>query len=110
MTPVPVREMMKRRCAMQVRTDRDAARRASDKGSVRRFLDRIADYFSPTLLCDACGAECKQRHCKRTGNVRPVAGVDPWFRVTANEIEHVCPSCGESIWVLQPSAYYYPMG
>jgi len=95
---------------MQVRTDRDAARRASAGGPVRRFFDRVADVFSPTLLCGTCGAECKQRHCERTGNVRRVQGDEGWFRMTANEVEHVCPSCGESIWVLEASAYYYPMG
>jgi hypothetical protein len=95
---------------MQVRSDQDAARDALPRGAVRRFLGTIADYFSPTLHCEACGSESKQRHCERTGNVRPVAGDESWFRVTADEIEHVCPSCGASIWVLQPSAYYYPIG
>ncbi len=104
------REMMKRRCAMQVRTDRDAAHSTAAKGPVRRFFGTVADFFSPTLQCAACGAESKQRHCERTGDARPVATEASWLRATASEVEYVCPACGESIWVLEPSAYYYPMG
>jgi len=95
---------------MQVRTDRDAARSGSARGPVRRFFGAVADFFSPTLHCGTCGAQCKQRHCERTGNIQRVVADEAWFRMTANEVEHVCPSCGESIWVLEPSAYYYPMG
>lgn len=96
---------------MQVHTDPDA--------TVDRFVPRrplhslfavVADFFSPMLKCDACGAECKQRHCDRTGAVRPIHEDNAWLRSTANEIEYVCPSCGESIWLLVATTYLYPAG
>jgi len=99
-------EMMRRRCVMQVRTDR----RTSPNRPLRRLFETVADFLSPTLECAGCGAESKQRHCKKSGVVRPVGMDEVWSRVTISEIEHLCPFCGESIWVPETSTYYCPLG
>jgi len=91
---------------MQVRTDRKPS---PDRG-IRRFFEAVADFLSPTLICAGCGAECKQRRCKKSGAVRPVGIDDVWSRVAINEVEYLCPFCGESIWVTETSTYYYPLG
>lgn len=91
---------------MQVQTDQ----RASPTRFARRFFERVADFLSPVLECPACGSESKQRRCERSGRLRPGKLNDVWSRVISNEIEYLCPSCGESIWVPETSTYYYPMG
>ena len=111
LTIAPVREMMVWRCVMQVQSDHNAATgHAPRDGAFRRFRERIADSLSPTLACTACGSASKQRNCDRTGVVRPVDDDRTWARSAAYEIEHVCPACGESIWVLQATTYLYPAG
>ncbi|MCL1594617.1 MAG: hypothetical protein M3132_09725 [Actinomycetia bacterium] len=95
---------------MQVRHDRNTDERTSTDRPMHRFFEAIADFFSPTLVCAECQAEHKQRQCHKTGVVRPVEGDYGWSQVTANEIEFICPSCGESIWALTTQAYYYPLG
>ncbi len=95
---------------MQVQQDRDTDRSTPRNGVIRRSYEAVANFFSPTLVCSTCHAEHTQRQCARTGVVRPVSGDDGWFHVTANEIEYICPSCNESIWVLAAPAYYYPLG
>ena len=95
---------------MQVRTvDRPSVGLSPQRGPVRRFFESVADFLSPTLECDACGAVSKQRRCERTGAVRPIPVDAPWTRWTASETEHLCPRCGASIWVLDVPVVY-PMG
>jgi hypothetical protein len=90
---------------MQVRTDRDT----SPGHPIRRFFESVADFLSPTLECSACGATNKQRRCATTGAVRSVEGAAAWPREFACETEHLCPSCGASIWVLETVDCYYPL-
>ena len=91
---------------MQVQSDR----RASPTGFVRRLFEKFADFLSPTLECPACGSESKQQRCERSGRLRPGKISKAWSRAISNEIEYLCPSCDESIWVPEASTYYYPMG
>jgi predicted RNA-binding Zn-ribbon protein involved in translation (DUF1610 family) len=96
---------------MQVQSDHNATvGDAPAEGAFRRLRERLADFLSPTLVCAACGGSAKQRHCDKTGVVRPVDDGKAWVRSAAYEIEHVCPACGESIWVLQATTYLYPAG
>lgn len=73
-----------------------------------RFVERVADYFSPTLTCSECGATTKQRYCSTTGAVRPKLTDKEWSRYAAMEVEYVCPRCDETFWVLEV-APHYPM-
>jgi hypothetical protein len=96
---------------MQVQSDHNATiGHAPSDGIFRRLRERIADFLSPTLVCAACGGASKQRHFDKTGEVRSVDYGRAWVRSAAYEIEHVCPTCGESIWVLQATTYLYPAG
>lgn len=96
---------------MQVQSDHNATTgHAAPRGAFRRLRERIADFLSPTLVCAACGDASKQRHCDKTGAVRPVDDDRGWVRSAAYEIGYVCPTCGESIWVLQATTYLYPAG
>jgi hypothetical protein len=96
---------------MKVHTDPDATvNHVVHRRPFHSLFETAADFFSPMLKCDACGAECRQRHCERTGAVRPIEEGHAWLRSTANEIEHICASCGESIWVLVATTYVYPAG
>lgn len=94
---------------MQSHTRHDAAPDRS--GAIRKqhgLIERIADYFSPTLSCTQCGARTKERHCETTGEVRPRLTDKEWSRYAAMEVEYVCPSCGDTFWVLEV-APTYPM-
>lgn len=96
---------------MHVQSDHDATIGHAPPDEIfRRLRERIADFLSPTLVCAACGDASKQRHCDKTGEVRPVDDGGAWVRSAAYEIEHICPTCGESIWVLQATTYLYPAG
>ncbi len=96
---------------MQVQSDHNATiGHAPRDGAFRRLRERIADFLSPTLACAACDSTSKLRDCDKTGAVRPVDDGRAWVRSAAYEIEHVCPACGESIWVLQATTYLYPAG
>jgi predicted RNA-binding Zn-ribbon protein involved in translation (DUF1610 family) len=85
-----------------------AARTATRSG--HGFLDKIRDFFSPTLTCEACGTDIKRYRCERTGEVHTVPEDQPMSRWTTIEIEYRCPECGDSIWYVDTSSQYpYPM-
>jgi hypothetical protein len=96
---------------MQVQSDHNLTiGHAPPDGAFRRLRERIADFLSPTMACATCGGTPKLRHCDKTGAVRPVDDGRAWVRSAAYEIEYVCPTCGDSIWVLQTTTYLYPAG
>ncbi len=71
-----------------------------------RYFESIADFFSPKVRCDKCGNETQKRHYEQTGTTRPMPNHAEWSRWTTVEIEHVCPKCGASVWVMKVPAYY----
>lgn len=92
---------------MQADTGHDTT---ADQGTAsprkHRFVERVADYFSPTLTCSECGATTKGRYCSTTGAVRPKLTDKEWSRYAAMEVEYVCPRCGEGFWVLEVAPIY----
>ena len=70
------------------------------------LIDRVADFFSPTLTCTSCGATPKQRSCSTTGYTRPKLTDKEWSRYAAIEVEYLCPNCEESFWVLEMAPHY----
>lgn len=90
---------------MQADTRNDAHARSSER-SGRRIRDAVLDFLSPTLHCEACGADVKQRRCERTGGIRTVPVGEGWRRWASVEIEYRCPACSASIWVLDVPAQY----
>jgi hypothetical protein len=71
-----------------------------------RFFESIADFFSRNVRCDTCGNETRKRRYEQTGLTRPTTDDAEWSRWSTVEIEHVCPQCGASVWVLQVPVYY----
>lgn len=91
---------------MQTRATGQAASASSTRGPLRRCIEGFADWLSPMLCCEACGAGTKERHCEPTGEVRRVLDAPGLERWSAFESEYRCPNCGGSIWVMDTPAVY----
>ena len=88
-------------------TDTAVRHRGHSAGRVR---EAILDFFSPTVTCDACGADSKLHRCERTGEVHGHPEGEPITRWSAVEVEVICPACGAPTWFVDRSSQYpYPV-
>lgn len=98
---------MQTRTTEQVSTGSTPTKRPTS-GPIHRFIETIADWLSPLLRCETCGAEVKQRDCEPTGSAKPVSDAPGPQRWSVFETEYRCPTCGGSIWVVDAPVVYPP--